>query len=82
MPAWKHKSNWMPSYTPNNKELEAYLWCVRNNIRISPQGVAGKGGWKIAIHIGGDWKLSPVFNPDEIWIKYYEYCTYYYERNK
>lgn len=86
MPAWKHKSAWMPSYTPDNKELNAYLWCVRNNIRISPQAILGnKKQYKIAISTGGDLKLSPPYTVDIIWSKLYEFCIYYqskYENSK
>ena len=36
----RKKSIPMPSYIPTDEELEWRLFCNRNNIRISPYGIA------------------------------------------
>ena len=30
----KKKENWMPQYLPTQEENKAYIYCVKNNIRI------------------------------------------------
>ena len=43
----------MPDYLANNEEKEAYRYCVRNNIRISPIGMKEDNqSWKIEIRLG------------------------------
>lgn len=83
----KKKQNWMPQYIPTQKENKAYLYCVRNNIRISPIGIQGViGKWKIGINIGPYKKgektnLAPhIYDKDTIWPSYYEMCKYYYDK--
>ena len=83
----KKKENWMPQYIPTQEENEAYLYCVRNNIRISPIGIHGViGKWKIGINIGPYKKgekisLSPhIYDKDTIWPTYYQMCKYYYDK--
>ena len=40
----------MPQYLPNEEERAAYNYCVRNNIRISPIGIAEDSQkWKVEI---------------------------------
>ena len=83
----KKKENWMPQYIPTQKENEAYIYCVRNNIRISPIGIQGViGKWKIGINVGPYKKgekinLAPhIYDKDTIWPSYYEMCKYYYDK--
>ena len=43
----------MPSYFASEEEMEACLFCRRNNIRISPMGIQNDlDHWKITINIG------------------------------
>ena len=83
----KKKQNWMPQYIPTQEENEAYIYCVRNNIRISPIGIQGViGKWKIGINVGPYKKgekinLAPhIYDKDTIWPSYYEMCKYYYDK--
>ena len=83
----KKQENWMPQYIPTQEENEAYLYCVRNNIRISPIGIQGViGKWKIGINVGPYKKgekinLAPhIYDKDTIWPSYYEMCKYYYDK--
>ena len=68
------------AYMPTKEEQEAYMWCVRNNIRISPAS-----GY-IEVNLDGDpvkgkWHRSPErYEGDALWEKYYEICTYYYNK--
>ena len=75
----------MPNYTPDNEEQANYLWCVRNNIRVSPGGVKGQPGcWTIDISTDGKtWKSSPEsYEKDTIWPKYYEICKWFVDKYK
>ena len=83
----KKKENWMPQYMPNKEEKEARLYCIRNNIRISPLGIKNEiGKWKIGINIGPYVKgekpnISPhIYDKDTIWLEYFKFCKYYYDK--
>ena len=70
-------------YVPTPEETEAYIHCVRNNIRISPSRVAyGVNKWYISIFAKGKWNNSPdSYGPKEVWEVFYNYCKYYYVKN-
>lgn len=81
----KTKPNWMPNYTPSKEDMEASIFCIRNNIRISPMGIYGeKDKWKISINIGPYKKgekqnISPhIYDKHTIWPEYYRMCKYYF----
>lgn len=83
----KKKENWMPQYIASDEERKAYIYCVRNNIRISPLGIKNEiGKWKIGINIGPYVKgekpnISPhIYDKDTIWVEYYKFCKYYYDK--
>ena len=77
------KKNWMPDYIPTKEEYDAYLYCVRNSIRISPGGTNIHNEWTIDIFAKGKWNKSPdSYGHKEIWEVYYNYCKYYYEKSK
>jgi hypothetical protein len=40
--AKKKKDYKLPDYLPSKEENDAYIYCVRNNIRISPLGINGE----------------------------------------
>lgn len=77
----------MPSYTPSIEEQKSYLYCIDNNIRISPKGVRDEPGkWKIEIALGSYKKgekryTSPqLYDKNIIWVEYYKMCKYYYDK--
>ena len=83
------KSNKLPHYSPSNEENDAYLYCVRNNIRISykPQTTgASPKCWHITIIIGPYKKgeklnVSPdCYKAGECQEQMYKTCEYYYEK--
>ena len=83
----KKKENWMPQYLPTQEENKAYIYCVRNNIRISPIGMQGEiGKWRIGINVGPYVKgektnIAPhIYDKHTICPSYYEMCKYYYDK--
>ena len=80
------KGSSMGSYTATSKEMEASLWCHRNNICICPKQTSwGSFTWVITIEKGvyPNRKLigtSEPFGPVEIWKKTFEYKLYYYNK--
>jgi len=77
------KSPWnMGEYKRTKQDYEAYIWCIRNNIKIAT--LANKEGscW-IEINIKGNINRYPnIFIRDLVWEKFYEYCRYYYDKHK
>ena len=69
----------MPDYVPSEEERAAYMYCMRNNIRISPGGTKDPNEWTIDISLDGKtWNKSPKsYGREEVWKKYYEICAYY-----
>ena len=69
--------------TPMDKKLwEAYRWCVRNNIAISPKAYSPTQ-WYIDIKNKDKTHTSPeTYGKTEIWIKIFEYCKYYYDKHR
>ena len=85
MPIKKSKGNHLPEYVPTEEEREAYAYCVRQDIRISPSAIPyKKGEWNIEISLDGKrWTKAPyVFDKDTLWTAYYTYCKYYYGKRK
>ena len=75
----------MPEYSASEEENSWYLWCVRNNIRVSPGGVQGNPDcWTIDICTDGKtWKKSPKqYDRDNIWPEYYKICLWFYNKYK
>ena len=85
--AAKRKKRQLPNdYVCTPKEEQAYLYCVKNDIRISPIGVQGTlDQWYIGISTPEDYKR--VYNSPEtcdrhsVWQIFYKYCNYYYEKS-
>ena len=66
----------------NKKDWEAYRWCVNNGIAISPKAKSGTE-WYITIANKGRTHTSPeAYEKTIIWQKCFEYCRYYYDKNK
>ena len=69
--------------TPMNPKLwEAYRWCVRNNIAISPKAKSSTA-WYVDIKNKGKTHTSPeTYGKTEIWKKIFEYCKFYYDKHR
>ena len=83
----KRKKSVMGTYFPTIQQMEAWTWCVKNNIRISPYGVQNDTDhWHIAISLGPYKKWEkPNLSPSKycrktIWVEYYKMCKYYYDK--
>ena len=85
--AERAKKRQLPNdYVCTPEEEQAYLYCVKNNIRISPIGVKDViGHWKIGISTPEDYKriyTSPeTCDKHSVWEVFYKYCNYYYEKS-
>jgi hypothetical protein len=60
----------MGNYTGSVKERDAYMWCVKNGIFISPKAVSTTE-WKLAIVMHGKENISP---------ESYKIYVYYYDK--
>jgi hypothetical protein len=79
----------MPKYVPTTDEIKACLYCIRNDIRIAPQGIQNDPDkWRITITLGPYKRgerpnVAPsIYNRDAIWKAYYEFCKYYYDKHR
>ena len=76
----------MGSYTPTNEETQASIWCIQNDICITPRAIKyGERIWVIDIEKGKYpyRKLlgtSDPYGPNTIWEKVSEYQLYYYKK--
>jgi hypothetical protein len=75
------------NYMQSAEEEQAYLYCVKNKIIISPVAVKDTiGSWAIGISVPGNHKV--VHNSPEICDKHsimevmYRHCLYYYNKRK
>ena len=70
-------------YAPNETEQKAQRYCYDNAISVSPGGTGASGVYTIDVNPNGEcWYKSPeTYTGDEIMKKYYNVCTYYYEKN-
>ena len=63
-------------------DWEAYRWCVKNNIAISPKAKTSTK-WQIDIKNKGRTHTSPeAYEKTIIWEKIFEYCRYYYDKHR
>ena len=83
----KSKKASMGSHTRSPEEDEAAIWCIQNDVCITPrQAVWGTPRWWIDIEKGAypNRKLigtSPeTYGKNTIWEKISEYQTYYYRK--
>ena len=79
----KTKKKLMGDYVTSQEEDEAFVWCIRNNIKISPRA-ASRGNpteWHIVIESQGRTHMSPeTYGPGDVWIKLHEFYKYYYDK--
>jgi hypothetical protein len=81
----KKKGFFKPMLPYNRSDLEnnAYLWCVQNNIAISPFAVAGSEPrkWWVDVKAKNKVKRSPYqYDEHQIWPKIFELYVFYYEK--
>ena len=70
----------MGEYKYSKQEYEAYLWCIKNGIYISPMA-RDNVSWWVEITIRGKTSRSPEYYPKNvIWEKVFEFYTYYYNK--
>ena len=73
----------MLPYNRSDLENNAYLWCLRNNIAISPFAVAGSEPrkWWVDVKAKNKVKRSPYqYDEHQIWPKIFELYVFYYEK--
>jgi len=76
----------MGNYSANVLENEAWVYCIKNNIRIFPVCVENGKLWKVGINLGPYKKgekpnLSPeAYGPGEIQKQVYKASLYYYNK--
>tara|TARA_B110000285_G_scaffold109141_1_gene123880 strand:+ start:439 stop:696 length:258 start_codon:yes stop_codon:yes gene_type:complete len=77
----KKKSPWdMGEYLPTKEEELAWVWCIRNNIKIAPT-CKSEGAWWIEITNNNKTNRTPnVFTKTAVWRELYKYCKYYYNK--
>ena len=81
-----NKKYGMGKYERNPEEEKARLWCLKNDICITPRAIKwGEKIWVIDIEKGkypNRKKLgtSEPFGPNTIWEKVSEYQLYYYKK--
>ena len=70
----------MGNYICSAKEQEAYMWCIRNNIYISPKALSTTE-WFLCIVINGNSNISPnAYKKIDIWKQLYKFYSYYYDK--
>jgi len=76
------KKDPMGQYIYSDEEFEAYSWCIKNSIRISPIA-KDETNWFIEITINNKTNRSPeTYKKVVIWEKLFEYYLYYYGKYK
>ena len=83
----KAKRKLPDDYMQTTEEQKAYLYCVKNNIRISPVAVQDIiGSWAVGISLPDNHKVvhkSPeICDKHSIMEVMYRYCIYYYNKRK
>ena len=72
----------MGQYIYSDEEFEAYSWCIKNGIRISPIA-KDETNWFIEITINNKTNRSPeTYKKVVVWEKLFEYYLYYYGKYK
>ena len=79
---WLRKTHGIWEYVATDKDNEAYNWCIKNGIKISPTAYS-EGAWWLDIENNGKINRSPKkFIKTIVWEKMYEYYNYYYDKYK
>ncbi len=70
----------MGEHMPDKFETQAWLWCLRNDILISPFAIT-EGRWGMVIKNKGVNNKDPkTYTKGDVWPKMYEYYKYYYNK--
>jgi hypothetical protein len=79
MPKLK-KGSIMGKYYATDEEIDAAMWCIKNNIKISPLKKSfAEDRWYIEITLNGKTHRSPEsYGKTVVWEKMYEFYLYYY----
>ena len=84
-PARKRKSNIVPPEW-TEKDTEAFLWCIRNGIKIGPLAASNDMDnchYWIDVEVNGGKRRSPkTYNGRELNKKIFELYRFYYDKNK
>ena len=70
-------------YQRSDLENNAYLWCIRNDIKISPFAVLNSQPrkWWIDVVAKNKVKRSPYqYDDEQIWPKIFELYVFYFEK--
>jgi hypothetical protein len=71
----------MKSYLRTTEEDKAYLWGVRNGLKISPFAHSATEWW-IDVEFKDRKKRSPIkYGSKEIWPKIFELYKFYYDKH-
>lgn len=72
----------MGTYIYTEKEREAMIWCVKNNISIAPFAY-NTTSWYLDITINRNKNRDPtVYDKKTLWKQMFKYYIYYYEKYK
>jgi hypothetical protein len=70
----------MGNYIASANEQTAYVWCINNNIYITPKAKSTTE-WYICIVINKKQSISPeAYKKIDIWKQLYKYYLYYYNK--
>jgi len=80
----KDKTRVAPYLHPTVKQREAWMWCVNNKISVCVMpDWSNVGMWKLEITMNNKVVIDPkTYKGVEAMNKMYEYCKYYYDKNK
>ena len=75
----------VPQYYPSDDEQKWYMYCIENDIRISPIGISQTPGkWYIGISAQSDYrkvyKSKHIYDKDTLWIEFFNMCKFYYDK--
>ena len=72
----------MGDYVPTDEEVEAYVWCINNGIKIAPLCKENGSSWYVEVILPNKTpKRSPeAYKRKEIWEKIFEFYTFYYDK--
>jgi len=75
--------NPMPDYLRDELENNAYIWCIKNDIKIAPFAVLNSEPrkWWIDVDAKGKKTRSPYqYDENQIWPKLFELYVFYYKK--
>lgn len=71
----------MGSYIASETEQAAYMWCIRNGIKIAPSANSNTE-WYLTIDVNSKVAKSPIaYEKIEVWKQLYKFYLYYYNKH-